>query len=241
MKLRILKKRIVESFFAFIVLFGFLPAVAMAVETYKFERMTPVLQQPWYFMAPSGLATDSKGFIYVSDLDGQCVKKFTPDGFLVTKWGSYGQNPGEFFQAIKIAIDKDDYVYVADSLNHRIQKFTSDGKFISVWGGTGESSADGAFGAPTGLVVDNKNSVIYVADKHNYRVQKLTLNGEFISKWGTQGTGDGQFTNPYAIAIDSAGNVYVADSDKNGVVNYCIQKFSPDGNFLLRWGTQGSG
>ena len=241
MKLRILKKRIVESFFAFIVLFGFLPAVAMAVETYKFERMTPVLQQPWYFMAPSGLATDSKGFIYVSDLDGQCVKKFTPDGFLVTKWGSYGQNPGEFFQAIKIAIDKDDYVYVADSLNHRIQKFTSDGKFISVWGGTGESSADGAFGAPTGLVVDNKNSVIYVADKHNYRVQKLTLNGEFISKWGTQGTGDGQFTNLYAIAIDSAGNVYVADSDKNGVVNYCIQKFSPDGNFLLRWGTQGSG
>lgn len=53
--------------------------------------------------------------------------------------------------------------------------------------------------------------------------------------WGTQGTGNGQFTNPRGVAVDPAGFVYVADSG-----NHRIQKFDPAGNHLLTWGGQGN-
>ena len=59
---------------------------------------------------------------------------------------------------------------------------------------------------------------------------------EFLLKWGSQGSGNGQFQYPYGIAIDSFGNVYVADS-----ANHRIQKFTSEGGFITKWGSQGSG
>jgi sugar lactone lactonase YvrE len=59
---------------------------------------------------------------------------------------------------------------------------------------------------------------------------------EFVLKWGTQGSGDSQFNYPAGIAVDSSGNVYVADTD-----NYRIQKFSADGTFVTKWGSYGTG
>ncbi|HAO22533.1 MAG TPA: hypothetical protein DCQ37_19970, partial [Desulfobacteraceae bacterium] len=62
---------------------------------------------------------------------------------------------------------------------------------------------------------------IYVADSGNDRIQKFSGSGKYISQFGTSGSDDGQFSYPYAIAIDISGNIYVAD---NG--NDRIQKFS---------------
>ena len=58
----------------------------------------------------------------------------------------------------------------------------------------------------------------------------------FDTKWGTYGNGDGQFNDPRALAIDSSGNIYVADS-----INHRIQKFNSSGTFITKWGSQGSG
>jgi DNA-binding beta-propeller fold protein YncE len=58
----------------------------------------------------------------------------------------------------------------------------------------------------------------------------------FLFEWGQAGAGDGQFNEPSGVAIDSAGNVYVADT-----ANHRIQKFDDLGNFLLKWGSSGSG
>ena len=55
----------------------------------------------------------------------------------------------------------------------------------------------------------------------------------FVKEWGNYGTGDGQFTNPYSIALDNQRNVYVAENDLNNIRR--IQKFDSDGNFLLKW------
>ena len=58
----------------------------------------------------------------------------------------------------------------------------------------------------------------------------------FSKKWGTFGAGNSQFNYPVGIAVDSSGNVYVADTSNNR-----IQKFASDGTFITKWGAAGSG
>ncbi|MCK4734430.1 MAG: 6-bladed beta-propeller, partial [Methanophagales archaeon] len=60
--------------------------------------------------------------------------------------------------------------------------------------------------------------------------------GHFITKWGIEGSGDGEFQCPYGIAVDSSGNVFVADEG-----NTRIQKFDSDGHFIIKWGSRGTG
>src|SRR6266480_4027196 len=58
----------------------------------------------------------------------------------------------------------------------------------------------------------------------------------YLTQWGTQGSGDGQFQGPAGVAIDAAGNVYVADAG-----NARVQKFTGTGTYLAQWGTLGYG
>ena len=57
----------------------------------------------------------------------------------------------------------------------------------------------------------------------------------FILQWGSNGAGDGQFSGPHGIVVDADGNVYVVDTG-----NHRVQKFTSDGEFLLKWGTLGA-
>jgi len=107
---------------------------AFAEETYAFERMWPVLRQPWYFNHPVGIAISKTGNIHVADSFNHRVQKFSSNGELITKWGKEGTGDGEFKLPSYIAIDKDDNIYVTDSHNHWVQKFDSDGKFIKKMG-----------------------------------------------------------------------------------------------------------
>ena len=59
---------------------------------------------------------------------------------------------------------------------------------------------------------------------------------EFLTSWGGAGTGNGQFSNPWGIAVDKSGYVYVVDTGNNR-----IQKFTASGSFVTKWGTPGSG
>jgi DNA-binding beta-propeller fold protein YncE len=105
--------------------------------------------------------------------------------------------------------------------------------FINKWGSHGDSN--GEFEEPTGIVIDLSNNV-YVSDMDfenccnplHHTVQKFMNDGSFITKWG----GNGAFINPMGIAIDSLGNVYVADQ-----VHQRIAKFTSDGTFIKDWGS----
>jgi DNA-binding beta-propeller fold protein YncE len=64
---------------------------------------------------------------------------------------------------------------------------------------------------------------VYVADSGNNRIQKFDSDGNFMTKWGSSGSGDGEFSGPDGIAVDTSGNVYVSDFR-----NDRVQVFSPN-------------
>ena len=95
------------------------------------------------FNAPSGVAVDSSGNVYVADTDNHRIQKFNSSGGFITKWGSSGSGDGQFNYPYGVAVDSSGNVYVADTSNDRIQKFNSTGGFITKWGSYG--SGDGQF------------------------------------------------------------------------------------------------
>ena len=99
-----------------------------------------------------------------------------------------------------------------------------------------EGSEPGEFNMPRNIAVAPDGS-LYIADSGNHRIQHITKDGEVLNVWGSFGdvsTGDappGTFYEPWGIAIDSDGFVYVADT-----WNHRIQKFDSYGNFVKQWG-----
>jgi uncharacterized protein YjiK len=136
-----------------------------------------------------------------------------------------------------IATDGAGNLYVADQ-NTRVQKFNASGVFQFKFA-TGGSST-GAVVSPFGLAVAASGD-IYLTDGFPERtsgiVQKFDSSGTFVTSWGTSGSGNGQFiAGAGGVAVDSAGNVYVAD-----IGNHRIQKFTSSGSFISSWGGVGSG
>jgi hypothetical protein len=168
-----------------------------------------------------GVAVDSAGNVYVTDLGNHRVEKFTSSGGFLSSWGGSGTGNGQFSGPQGIAIDVADNLYVADTGNHRVQKFNTSGTFVTKWGTNG--TGDGQFDTPWGVSVDSVGDV-YVADTNNNRIQKFSATGAFLSSCGTSGTGNDQFAGPQDVGADSIGNYYVADTG-----NDRVQKFGAGG------------
>jgi DNA-binding beta-propeller fold protein YncE len=77
---------------------------------------------------------------------------------------------------------------------------------------------------------------VVVADSGNNRIQVVDQDGGFVRAFGRQGSGNGEFNRPVAVALDPEGNIFVVDQGNNRV-----QSFSPDGQFLKAFGRQGDG
>lgn len=139
-------------------------------------------------------------------------------------------------------------VYVADSSNSTIRKITPTGRVTTFAGLAGFwDSTDGAgsaarFSGPAAVAVDNAGTV-YVADKYNYTIRKITPAGvvtTLAGLAGSPGTADGvgsaaRFNSPEGVAVDTAGNVYVADTTSN-----TIRKITPAGAVTTLAGLAGS-
>jgi sugar lactone lactonase YvrE len=142
--------------------------------------------------------------------------------------GASGENP--FFLAAGsccLATDSAGNLYVADSFNDVIRKISPAGVVSTLAGMAGQSgTSDGTgsaarFQQPLGIAVDSSGNV-YVADTGNYTIRKITPAGVVTTLAGTPGVynanGDGGlFDSPTGLAVDTAGNVYVADTGNNAI------------------------
>ncbi len=181
---------------------------------------------------PWGVAVNERGEIIVAEFGGRCVSIFSPQGEKIRSFGSHGEAPGEFNCPTGVAVDRDSNILVADFDNDRIQKFSSDGKFIKSVGTKGNGPLQ--FNYPIGIAVSQEDR-IYVYDGANLRVQVLNPDLTFHSSFGSEGIRNGQFNcSNDEVAVDSRGNVYIADY-------HCIQVFTGDGQFLRKFGKEGSG
>jgi sugar lactone lactonase YvrE len=197
------------------------------------------------FNRPTSVAVDRAGSVYVADYWNHTVRVVAPDGVVSTLAGNPGQSGGadgvgaaaRFGFPEGEAVDSAGNVYVADTLNHTIRKVTPDGAVRTLAGSAGQyGSTDGAgaearFDHPAGVAVD-QFGYVYVADKFNRTIRRITPDGVVSTLAGSawkSGSADGagadaRFSLPSGVAVDGAGNIYVADTD-----NCAIRKITPSG------------
>jgi len=143
----------------------------------------------------------------VVDWDNHRIQIFDQDGKFIHKFGSKGNDNGQFHYPRGIAIDHDDNIYVADSLNHRIQIFNSDGSTHIRNFGT-DGSNDGQFSYPSGICIDFDNGNIIITDSLNHCIQIFAKDGKFICKFGKKGKGKCEMDYPFEIALNSKRDHY---------------------------------
>jgi hypothetical protein len=193
------------------------------------------------FSAPRGVAVDSAGNVYVADTGNHRIRGFSTPGtpFTYTAAGSTfpgfadgnGAGSTSFSSPWGIAVDRNGIVYVGDSGNNRIRKVVvtnGDGVVTTLAGQATSGSTDGigtsaSFSGPTGVTVDSMGTV-YVADANNQRIRKITPAGVVTTLAGNGTTTfangtrtNATFNNPQGIVVDSAGNVYVADTTNHRI------------------------
>ncbi len=195
-------------------------------------------------MNPTGVAVDASGNIFVADGGDHTIRKVTPDGNVSTFAGASGvagsndgaYNDARFLYPFAIAVDSAGSVYVTDIGNHDIRKLA--GGVVTTLAGTpgvaGRSDGTGTaalFNAPQGIAVA-ADGTVYVSDTDNSTLRKITPTGVVTTLAGNagqtgsaDGTGGGAtFNYPTGLAVDSTGNIYVADFD-----NSVIRKVTPAG------------
>jgi NHL repeat-containing protein len=190
------------------------------------------------FREPFGVTVDSGGNVYVADSYNYTIRKVTPAGMVTTLAGLAGNrgsadetgSAARFGNPRGVAVDSAGNVYVADSGNDTIRKVTVAGVVTTLAGlagstGTNDGTGNAArFQNPWGIAVDSATNV-YVADYRNCTIRRVTpagvvttLGGLAASSGSLDGTGSfARFYDPQGVVVDSAGNVYVADTGNSTI------------------------
>jgi DNA-binding beta-propeller fold protein YncE len=138
------------------------------------------------FVRPHGIAFDSEGNLYLTDVGLHTVQKRTPDGTLLMEIGEPRQpSPAHsgipFNQPTQVAVHPGSgEIFVSDGYgNSSVHRFSADGALIASWGEPGDGP--GQFSLPHAICFVGDDQVL-VADRENFRLQLFTLDGEFVAQ-----------------------------------------------------------
>jgi len=197
---------------------------------------------------PQGITVDGAGTVYIADLGSNSVRRVSTDGMMTRVAGNF--TPGrsgdggaataaQLNHPVVVAFDPAGGYYIADDRNHSVRRVSSGGVISTIAGtGTcgysnpGTAARDAMLCTPSGLAA-GAGGTVYISQFSGSVVQKVS--GGVISNFagkdhqpGFSGDGgqavDAQLAAPQGIAMDSAGNVYIAD-----MLNHRVRKVAPNG------------
>jgi sugar lactone lactonase YvrE len=186
---------------------------------------------------PAGIAVDTSGNLYIADESNNRIRMVTPAGMISTVAGNggyeyFGGDGGpatsaQLYHPRGVAVDPEGNLFISDSGNSRIRKVTPAGVISTVAGngiegysGDGGPATAAQLKWPNGITVDTAGN-LFIADTRDHRIRKVTPAG-VISTIAGNGMaayeGDGgpatsaKLGTPYGVAVDSAGNLFIADT-----------------------------
>ena len=172
------------------------------------------------FNKPAHLAVDKRtGDLYIADgYSNARVHKYTPDGKYIFSWGESGNGEGQFNIVHNVDTDRDGWVYIADRENHRIQVFSPEGKYETQWVNLSRAAA---------IYIDSRpdKELVYIGEYFSGiasndigtnlgpRISIMDTSGTLLGRAGHDSYGEqvGRFFAPHGIAVDSRGDIYVAE------------------------------
>lgn len=195
------------------------------------------------FADPYGIAFDAGGVTYIADGgDNNRIRRRTIDGQVSTLAGGHAEglrdgrgSDAAFHTPSGLALDAAGNLYVADTGNHAVRKVTPDGT-VTTLAGTGQAgfrdgpASQALFNGPMAVAVDDRGRV-FVADAYNDRIRVITPDGQVATLaggdapgWVDGPTGSSRLDTPCGLALDAAGNLWIADTR-----NHAIRKLYPTG------------
>lgn len=199
--------------------------------------------------SPFGIALDSSGNLYIADQVNNRIRRRGADGSMSTVAGDgTAAYAGDGSSAAKaqlstpcgVFVDSSGAIYVADTSNSMVRKFTNGGNISLVAGkqdqaglftGDGAAATSAGLSQPRAVLVDK--GVLYIADSGNDRIRVVSTSGTIATFAGNGAKGyagdglaatDAALYNPQGLAIDAAGNLYIADTN-----NHAVRKVGKDG------------
>ena len=196
--------------------------------------------------AVSGAEGGPDGVLYVFHRchSNSCVGRSEPalvklDPLTGKRLGTFGAGLMAFPHGLHV--DFEGNVWTTDSGRddapggHLVRKFSADGELLMTLGHSGVAGDEpDMFREPTDVVVA-RDGTIFVTEGHlkngpHSRLSKLSPDGTLIARYGMTGQGHLQLSAPHAIALDTAGRLFIADRDNNRIMIW-----DQDGNYIDQW------
>lgn len=185
--------------------------------------------------APSGVAVDKEGVVYVADPNSNAVLKVNGKGELTVFAGNPNSEGGSvdglgaqarFNHPTSLAISPDGTVYITDQYNATVRKISPQAQVSTLAGEArkfaSSNDAPPIFGSLAGIAVD-KTGTVYVSEEDRHTIRKISPQGTVTTLAGqanASGSADGKgsaarFKNPAGLALDAQGNLYVTEAGNN--------------------------